>query len=46
VGTFAAPAGHYVQVEAPKETVEVMQKFFADQGGLSVNAEKYERGIA
>jgi haloacetate dehalogenase len=30
VGTFAAPAGHYVQEEAPKETLEVFQKFFAD----------------
>ena len=30
VGTLAAPSGHYVQEEAPKETLEVMQKFFAD----------------
>jgi haloacetate dehalogenase len=29
-GTFAAPSGHYVQEEAPKETLEVMQKFFTD----------------
>jgi haloacetate dehalogenase len=30
VGTMAAPAGHYVQEEAPKETLEAMLGFFAD----------------
>jgi haloacetate dehalogenase len=29
-GTLAAPAGHYVQEEAPKETLEAMLGFFAD----------------
>jgi haloacetate dehalogenase len=30
VGTHAAPAGHYVQEEAPKETLKAMLEFFAD----------------